>query len=94
MAFLDKREGRAFEPPGCSMDATYQCQGITQKNEAWRGFRKFIRQILHFRVDLAIFGSDFLCLGIDDICEIGRQSLPFVKVHISRMESCAPCVGR
>jgi hypothetical protein len=77
-----------------SVDATYQGQGITQKNEARGRFRELVGQILHFRVDFAIFGSDFLCLGIDDICQIGRQFLPFVKVRISRMKSSVPCVGK
>lgn len=75
------------------MDATYQGQGITQKNEAWGRFRELVGQILHFRVDFAIFGSDLLCLGIDDVCQIDRQFLPFVKVRISRMGSCVPCVA-
>lgn len=71
-----------------------QGQGIAQKNEAWGRFRELVCQILHFRVDFAIFGSDLLCLGIDDVCQTDCQLLPFVKVRILKMGSSVPCVGK
>lgn len=49
------------------MMRTYQGQGVTEENKAWRGLGEVISEIFHLGVNFTILSTNLLVLSIDDI---------------------------